>query len=80
MLPGFDLCVLPTRADFENSLRAMSRRKAPGYDGIGAELWQGDPQGASLRLYPLFLNYVVTSRYSFVVAFGATLQEQRNGQ
>lgn len=82
MLPGFDLCVLPTRADFENSLRALSRRKAPGYDGIGAELWQGDPQGASLRLYPLFPKSVARVPPATVSwwLFGAALEEQRNGQ
>lgn len=60
MLDGFSLDSIPTRAELEHALRALSWRKAPGYDGIGAELWQGDPDGSSLRLYALFLK--ATSR------------------
>lgn len=58
MLAGFSLEDIPTRAELEQALRALSWRKAPGYDGIGAELWQGDPEESSLRLYALFLKAV----------------------
>ena len=58
MIRGFDLSQVPTRAEFEQSLRALSWRKAAGYDGLGAEVWQADPEEASLRLYPLFLKSV----------------------
>ena len=58
MISGFDIEHVPTRAEFENALRALSWRKAAGYDGLGAEVWQADPEEASLRLYPLFLKSV----------------------
>lgn len=58
MLPSFELNVIPTRSEFEEALRVLSSRKAPGYDGLGAELWKGDPSVASQRLYPLFLKSV----------------------
>ena len=58
LLQNFELGVIPTRAEFEDALRQLSSRKAPGYDGIGAELWKSDPSVASGRLYPLFLKSV----------------------
>ena len=58
MLNDFSLTSIPTRAEVEGALRALSWRKAPGYDGIGAEVWQGDPGSAGLKLYALFLKAV----------------------
>lgn len=58
MIPSFELNAIPTKSEFEEALRVLSSRKAPGYDGLGAELWKGDPSLASQRLYPLFLKSV----------------------
>ena len=38
---GLCLNYLPTLSEFEKALRSLNWRKAPGYDGIGSELWQG---------------------------------------
>lgn len=43
LVDNFDLSVIPTRSEFEEALLMLSSRKAPGYDGIGAELWKSDP-------------------------------------
>ena len=58
LMRNFELGVIPTRAEFEDAMRLLSSRKAPGYDGLGAELWKSDPSVASGRLYPLFLKSV----------------------
>ena len=57
-LDGFSLSLIPTRAEIESALRSLSWRKAPGFDGLGAELWQGDTEVSSLRLFALFLKAV----------------------
>ena len=53
------LSQIPTLYDFESSLRRMKDSKAPGLDGIGAEIFQVDIPAVAKRLYPIFLKSVL---------------------
>lgn len=53
---GLDPHYIPTLAEFEAAIRKLNWRKAPGYDGIGSEIWQSDVTLVARRLYPLFLK------------------------
>ena len=53
---GLDLTYFPTLGEFEMALRNLNWRKAPGYDGLGSELWQGQVATTAKRLYPLFIK------------------------
>lgn len=52
----FALQEVPSLVDFERSIRQLSWRKAPGYDGLGAELWQGGVSSNRRGLFALFLK------------------------
>ena len=53
------LMQIPTLYDLEAAIRAMNDRKAPGVDGIGAEVWQMQVATSAARLFPLFLKSAV---------------------
>ena len=53
---GFDLAEVPTLDEFERSIRQLSWRKAPGFDGLGAEVWQGHVASNRKGLFALFLK------------------------
>ena len=53
---GLDPHYIPTLAEFEAAIRKLNWRKAPGYDGIGSEMWQSDVSLVAKRMYPLFLK------------------------
>ena len=50
------LLELPTLIDVEKALRQLNSAKAPGLDGLGAELFRGDCATAAERIYPLVLK------------------------
>ena len=56
VLKGADPHYIPTLAEFEAAIRQLNWRKAPGYDGIGSEMWQSDVTLVARRMYPLFLK------------------------
>ena len=56
IVEGFDIHEVPGLVDFERSIRQLSWRKAPGYDGFGAETWQGSVSSNRRGLYALFLK------------------------
>jgi len=56
IVEGFDIHEVPELVDFERSIRQLSWRKAPGYDGFGAETWQGSVSSNRRGLYALFLK------------------------
>eukprot|EP00435_Cladocopium_sp_Y103_P035890 s2365_g9.t1 len=47
------LCEMPSLLDLERALRALRDTKAPGLDGLGAEMYQGNVANAARRLYPM---------------------------
>ena len=53
---GLELDYFPTLCEFERALRALNWRKAPGYDGLGSELWQGNNTVTAKRLFALFVK------------------------
>ena len=53
---GLDLTYMPSLSEFEKALRSLNWRKAPGYDGLGSELWQGSTAKAAKRLFALFVK------------------------
>ena len=52
----FELGDVPTLSSFEASVRQLSWKKAPGFDGFGAECWQGAVAENRRHLYALFLK------------------------
>eukprot|EP00438_Fugacium_kawagutii_P019093 Skav234721 [mRNA] locus=scaffold634:416566:420593:- [translate_table: standard] len=58
LCPG-DLRFVPTLYQLEQAVRGLQLSKAPGADGLGAELLRNDPQLAARRLYPLLLKSCV---------------------
>ena len=52
----FVLNDVPTLPSFEASVRQLSWKKAPGFDGFGAECWQGAVAENRRHLYALFLK------------------------
>ena len=50
------LLELPTLLDVEKALRQLNSAKAPGLDGLGAELFRGDCATAAKRIFPLVLK------------------------
>ena len=53
---GFCLDDVPGLQVFEGAARQLSWRKAPGFDGLGAECWQHGMEACKLHLYALFLK------------------------
>ena len=53
---GFNLEDVPGLQIFENATRQLSWRKAPGFDGLGAECWQHGMEACKQHLYALFLK------------------------
>ena len=53
---GFSLEETPALNEFEQSIRQLSWRKAPGFDGLGAEVWQSDVAANRKHLFALFLK------------------------
>eukprot|EP00435_Cladocopium_sp_Y103_P018773 s3046_g4.t1 len=51
-----NLLELPTVLDLERAIRALRDNKAPGLDGLGAELLQGKIGDSARRLYPLVVK------------------------
>ena len=47
---------IPTLLDVEKALRDLNDAKAPGLDGLGAELFQANCAQAAKRIYPLVLK------------------------
>ena len=47
---------IPTLLDVEKALRRLDTTKAPGLDGLGAELFQGHVAQAARRIYPMVLK------------------------
>ena len=56
LVPGFSLDQVPCVLDFERAIRGLSWKKAPGFDGLGAECWQSDMEGCRRHIYALFLK------------------------
>ena len=56
LVPGFSLAEVPCVLDFERAIRGLSWKKAPGFDGLGAECWQSDMEGCRRHIYALFLK------------------------
>ena len=54
---------IPTLCDVEWALRNMDSKKAPGLDGLGAELFQQHIANTSLRVYPLFLKLALREEW-----------------
>lgn len=52
----FSLEETPALNEFEQSIRQLSWRKAPGFDGLGAEVWQSDVAANRKHLFALFLK------------------------
>ena len=50
------LMEIPTLRDVEKAVRQLNLNKAPGLDGLGAELFKGDCATAARRIYPLVLK------------------------
>lgn len=50
------LLEIPTLLDVEKALQQLNATKAPGLDGLGAELFQGKIVEAAKRIYPLVLK------------------------
>ena len=58
-----DLQKLPSLIDFVWATRTLNCHKAPGLDGLGAELFQaGGPQTA-MRMYSLFMKTILRQEY-----------------
>ena len=47
---------IPDVFDLERALRQLNSDKAAGFDGLGAEIFKGDPAQAASRLFPLLLK------------------------
>ena len=47
---------IPTLLDVEKALRKLDAAKAPGLDGLGAELFQGNLSMTARRIFPLVLK------------------------
>ena len=80
LVPGFSLAEVPCVLDFERAIRGLSWKKAPGFDGLGAECWQSDMEGCRRHIYALFLK--ATARRFLPIQFpwrllDPSLQEQR---
>lgn len=56
------LCNIPSLYEFEQCLRCLKDSKAPGLDGIGAEVWQMDTAVVAMRVYPLLLKCAMRSQ------------------
>ena len=50
------LLEIPDLFDLERALRMLNADKAAGFDGLGAEIFKGDPAQAAMRLFPLLLK------------------------
>ena len=51
-----DLLKIPTVYDLEQAMRCADVAKAPGVDGLGAEIFRQDPAAMARQLYPLLLR------------------------
>ena len=60
--PNFSACVLPTLQEVEHSLRQFRSNKAPGPDGLIAELYQVDIPTTARLLFPLVLKVALRCR------------------
>ena len=47
---------IPSLYEFEHCLKSLKENKAPGLDGIGAEVWQMDVAAAAMRAHPMVLK------------------------
>lgn len=57
--PSFAVDVLPTMQDIERGLRQFSCNKAPGPDGLIAEMYQIDIPIMARALHPLALKVAI---------------------
>lgn len=51
-----DLLTIPSVYDLEQAIRGADAAKAPGVDGLGAELFRQDPVCMARQLYPMLLK------------------------
>lgn len=65
-----DLLHLPTIYQLEEAIRALQADKAPGLDGIGAEILQADPCKTAQRIFPLIMKSAIRGQSIMEMAGG----------
>ena len=58
-----DLHKIPSLLDLEWAMRNLRAQKAPGLDGLGAELFQVRGTDAPMRMYALFIKTAIRQQY-----------------
>ena len=53
---------MPTIDDVVRIVRKLKKGRAPGLDGISAELLQADPHCTTGRLHPLYIKFLMQGR------------------
>lgn len=58
-----DLLNIPSVYDLEHAIRGADTSKAPGVDGLGAEIYRSDPALMARHLYPLLLKSALRQQW-----------------
>lgn len=58
-----DLAAIPTLYDLEQAIRGADIMKAPGVDGLGAELFRRNPGAMARQFYPLLLKAAMRQQW-----------------
>ena len=58
-----DVSKIPSLLDLEWAIRTMKSKRAPGLDGLGAELFQAREANTSMRMYALFMKTALRQQY-----------------
>lgn len=65
-----DLAAIPTLYDLEQAIRGADIMKAPGVDGLGAEIFRRNPSAMARQFYPLLLKAALRQQWAVEMSGG----------